>query len=134
MKHLSYSDGSVKAEIDIRPASTRDGISREYLMYNDIPRDPVLLRAQQLLGTLTAAADVKLLERDGQPIKLTAESLLDLPGALTTRWALDVFEVNPHWQFGISSAELEELQKKALQPSSGSEASTEQPTKAKPKI
>jgi len=134
MKHLSYSDGSVEAEIDIRPASTRDGINREYLMYNDLPKDPILVRAQQLLGTLTAAADVKLLERDGQPIKLTAESLLDLPGALTARWSLDVFEVNPHWQFGISSAELEELQKKVLLPSSGSEASTEQPTKAKPKI
>jgi hypothetical protein len=133
MKHISYDDGSVKAEIDIRAASTRDGIQREYLMYNDLPKDPVLVRAQQLFGTLTAAADVKLLERDGQPVKLTVESLLELPGALTTRWSLDVFEVNPHWQFGISSAELEELQKKALKPSSGLEASTEQPTKAKPK-
>jgi hypothetical protein len=133
MKHISYDDGTVKAEIDIRPATTRDGIRRETLMYGELYKDPVLLRSQQLLGTLTAAADVQTLTVDGKPVKLTAETILDLPGTLTTLWSLAVFEVNPHWQFGITSEELEAIQKKALTPSSGSEDSTEAPTKAKQK-
>lgn len=134
MKHISYDDGSVKAEIDIRPATTGDGIRREQMMYGEIQKDPVLLRAQQLLGTLIAAADIKVLEQDGQPVKLTNESILELPGALTTLWGAYVFEVNPHWQFGITAEELEAFQKKASPPSSGSKDSTGQPAKAKPRV
>lgn len=133
MKHLSYSDEHVKAEIDIREATTRDGIQREYLMYGEVPKDPILLRAQQLLGTLTAAADIRVLEVDGKAIKLTKDTLLDLPGGLTTLWGAYVIEVNPHWQFGITSEELEALQKKAQKPSTGSEVSTEPTPKVKPK-
>ena len=113
MKHVSYNDNSYHAEIDIRPASTGDGIRREMLMYENAPKDPVQLRAQQLFGTLTAAADIITLEKDGKPVTLTAAALLDLPGALTTLWGAYVFEENPHWQFGITAAELEALQKKA---------------------
>lgn len=130
MKHISYDDGEVKAEIDIRPATTRDGINREYIMYNDVPKDPVMVRAQQLFGTLTAASDIQKLEVDGKPLKLTNESLLELPGAFTTYWAACVFEVNPHWQFGITSEQLEKFQKKAPLPSSGSEVSTAPTPKA----
>jgi hypothetical protein len=133
MKHVSYDDGHVKAEIDIREATTGDGIRREYLMYNDLPKDPVGIRARQLFATMTAAANVLALERDGQSVKLTDETLLDLPGMLTELWTKKVFEVNPHWQFGITADELEKLQKKAPQPLNGSEVSTEQPAKAETK-
>lgn len=133
MKHLSYEDGIVKAEIDIHEASTREGIQREYLMYDNSPKDPILLRGQQLFGTLTAAADIQLLEVDGKPFKLTKENLLDLPNKFTVLWGAYVFEANPQWQFGITADELEKLQKKAQKPSSGSEHSIEPLPKAKPK-
>jgi hypothetical protein len=134
MKHLSYDDGKVKAEVDIRPATTGDGIRRDRDMYGDMPKDPVLQRAQQLRATLTAAADIQLLTVGGADYKLTNESVLELPGALTTLWGAYVFEVNPHWQFGITAEQLEELQKKAPSPSHGSKTSIEPTPKARRKI
>ena len=38
MKHLSYDDGRIRAEIDIRQATTGDGIQRGLLTY-DLPKD-----------------------------------------------------------------------------------------------
>ena len=62
MKHLSYDDGIVRAEIDIRPATTDDGIERGSKTY-DIPAgDKHPFRAHSLFATLTAPSDILKLE------------------------------------------------------------------------
>ena len=133
-KHLSFDDGEYRAEIDIRPATTGDGIRRERDMYENPSKDPLELRAKQLLITLTAVADIQTLTKAGKSIKLNVDTLLDLPGALTTLWSMYVFEANPHWNFGLTTDQLEAIQKKASPPSAGLPDSTEpQPKAANPK-
>jgi hypothetical protein len=131
VSHFSYKDKHIHAEIDIRAASTADAFNREKIMFGQLQSDPTLARAQQMVGTLLAAATVEKLNVDGKDIKLTAETLLDLPSAFTTLWEMRVYEENPQWQFGLSADQLDEIQKKALQPTSGSGDSIEQPAKAK---
>jgi hypothetical protein len=131
MYTLIYRDEEIDADIDLRSASTADAFKRELAMFNPPQTDPVLARAQQLLGTLTAAATIKKLIVKGQSdYKLTAESVLELPSTFTTVWEMRVYEQNPQWQYGLTADQLEEIQKKALQPSSGSKRSTKQPAKA----
>ena len=140
MKHLSYDDGIVRAEIDIRPATTGDGIQRGLLTY-DLPKDdPLPYRARTLFANLSVISKIEKLQRrigtveSDNPqyadIVLTPESMLELPDALTVLWELDVLDVNPQWRYGLTSDQLEALQKKAPKPSSGSEPSTELTPKA----
>ena len=142
MKHLSYDDGTIRAEIDIRPATTGDGIQRGLLMY-DLPKDDKLpFRARTLFANISVVSTILKLEsvqRDpndknhevvGQVVKFTAETMLELPDALTALWELKVLDENPQWRYGLNSDQLEELQKKLRKPSDGSENSTEPQTKA----
>ena len=132
MKHLSYDDGTYRAEIDIRPATTGDGIQRGLLTY-DLPKDDKLpFRARALFASLSVVSDIQKLEKNGQAIKLTPEILADdtLPDMLTTIWEMRVFEENQQWRAGLTADQLEELQKKLRKPSGGSEVSTEPQTKA----
>jgi hypothetical protein len=132
--HIFYDDGTVKAEIVLRPpASTGDGIRRESLMYSKISKDPVLNSAQALYATLVSGSDIEVLERNGQLVALSVDTVMELPGALTSLWELRIFEINPHWQYGVTPDQLENLQKKASKPSTGSDNFIEQPTKAKSK-
>ena len=139
-KHVSYDDGTYRAEIDIRPATTGDGIQRGLLTY-DLPKDDKLpFRARTLFANLSVVSKIDKLTRqagtkdNGDPvietIKLTPESLLELPDALTSLWELKVLDENPQWRYGLNSDQLEELQKKLRKPSPGSEISTEPQPKA----
>jgi hypothetical protein len=140
MKHLSYDDGTYRAEIDIHQATTGDGIQRGLLMY-DLPKDDKLpFRARTLFANISVVSTFKELTcRVGTPesglpqyadIQLTPESMLALPDALTALWELKVLDENPQWRYGLNSDQLEELQKKLRKPSDGSENSTEPQTKA----
>ena len=130
-KHVSYDDGTYRAEIDIRPATTGDGIQRGLLMY-DLPKDDKLpFRARTLFANLSIVSTIQKMDTpQSQIVTLTPESLLDLPDALTTLWEMKVLDENPQWRYGLNSDQLEELQKKLRKPSSGSETSTEPQTKA----
>lgn len=133
MKHLSYEDEHFKAEIDIREATTGDGIRRTMLMYGTKQEDDLLKRSQIMLGNLLSAANIQTLTKDGEPFTVDAATLLDLPSALTQPWEMMVFDVNPQWLDVMTADQLLELQKKVRKPSSGSSTSTEPATKAKPK-
>ena len=130
MKHLSYDDGTYRAEIDIHQATTGDGIQRGLLMY-DLPKDDKLpFRARTLFANLFVVSKVEKLDKDGQTIPFNVEGMLELPDALTALWELKVLDENPQWRYGLNSDQLEELQKKLRKPSDGSENSTEPQTKA----
>lgn len=135
MKHLSYDDGTVQTEIDIRPATTDDGIERGSKTY-DIPAgDKHPFRAHSLFATLTAPSDILKLEVDGKPVKFTIDLMRKLPDAFTSLWERRVLEVNPQWRYDLTSDQLEELQKKVNPPSAGSKDSTEpQPKAVAPKM
>jgi hypothetical protein len=131
MKHFSYDDGVYRAEIDIRPATTGDGIQRGLLTY-DLPKDDKLpFRARTLFANIGVVSTIEALEKDGQPVKLTAESLLDLPDALTVLWEMNVMDINPQWRYGLTSDQLESIEKKAQAPSVGSPDSIAPSTKAR---
>jgi hypothetical protein len=130
MKHLSFDDGTTRAEIDIRPATTGDGIQRGLLTY-DLPKDDKLpYRARTLFANISVVSKIDILVCNGEPLKLTPEAMLDLPDALTVLWEMDVLDVNPQWRYGLTADQLEEIQKKALMPSPGSPASTKPGSKA----
>jgi hypothetical protein len=134
-KHLSYDDGHIRAEIDIRPATTGDGIQRGLLTY-DLPKDDKLpFRARTLFANLSIVSTIQKMDTpQSQIVTLTPESLLDLPDALTTLWEMKVLDVNPQWRYGLNSDQLEEIQKKALTPLDGLPDSIEPAANQQPKI
>jgi hypothetical protein len=144
MKHLSYDDGTYRAEIDIRPATTDDGIQRGTLTY-DIPKDDKLpFRVHSLFATLFCASTIQELtcevksdavgkEPQYADIPFTLEAMRKLPDGLTVLWEMKVLDVNPQWRYGLNADQLEAIQKKATPLSGGSTTSTEQPAKASKK-
>jgi hypothetical protein len=133
MKHLSYDDGSVCAEIDIRAATTDEGIQRGTVTY-DVPKDDKHpFRAHSLFATLSVPSDILKLEVDGKPAKFSIELMRKLPDAFTSLWERRVLEVNPQWRYDLTSDQLEEIQKKATRPSGGSKDSTGQAEKSSKK-
>ena len=132
-KHLSYDDGTYRAEIDICPASTDEGIQRGTLTY-DIPKDDKLpFRVHSLFATLFCASTITKLECDGQTIPFDIDGMRKLPDGLTVLWEMKILDANPQWRYGLNADQLEAIQKKATPLSGGSTTSTEQPAKASKK-
>ena len=132
-KHLSYDDGTYRAEIDICPASTDEGIQRGTFIYDPPAEDKHPFRARVLFGNIFYASTVLKLECDGQPIPLDIDTMRKLPDGLTALWEIRVTDLNPQWRPGLTADQLEAIQKKATPLSGGSTTSTEQPAKASKK-
>ena len=133
MRHLSFDDGTYRAEIEIRPATTDDGIERGTLIY-DTPKDDKLpFRVRYLFAGLSIVSDIQTLTCNGEPVKFSIDSMRKLPDGLTVLWEMKVLDENPQWRTGLNADQLEAIQKKVIPLSDGSTTSTEPTGKASKK-
>jgi len=133
MRHLSFDDGTYRAEIEIRPATTDDGIERGTLIY-DTPKDDKLpFRVRYLFAGLSIVSDIQTLNCNGEPVKFSIDTMRKLPDGLTVLWEMKVLDENPQWRTGLNADQLEAIQKKVIPPSGGSTTSTEPTGKASKK-
>jgi hypothetical protein len=141
---FEYDDGTVKARIVCHPATGRQGIERGNLSSAARAADEADVKAGKLVvdavrninrtyrvPLLTVACDIELFQIDGVDTKFDYTLCDTLPDVFLWLWEQKVYEVNPHWQFGQTVDNVEQIQKKVMPPTTGSKASTKPDTKAK---
>lgn len=120
--HIHYDDGAVSAELEIRQATTLDGMKRTRLLVEadglgNLDVDLLVLHTLYPSLVVCTSGEIK---REGQPLDWppTFDQFLSLPEALSVKWEAAAFDMNPHWR----PEGAEDGQKKAL--TTGSPEST----------
>lgn len=101
-RHVEYEDERVKADLEIRQATVRDGIKRTMFMRDaedNETGDLELDVLRRLVYPPLMAVTIGTLVVDGQEQEwpLDFETYTELPEALGIEWENAAFELNPHF-------------------------------------